>query len=227
MKQLFIALSLFCLCLCSCSKSANQGSKNESENWSQYSALMKKAVKSPTTEKKLFGDFEIGMSEAQVDSIIKAMYENDDLIYFLDVNQDSAPIRMDDSYDINTSAFIFRHEKTPFYIEFTPNYLSGRLVGLFCILKPDKDHKYDEPPYKIMADIFQASERGKGFTKIEMSGWNKEKPEEVVYSFVKDNLEVLFFPQPSGDGTMSYRNIPDMEALAAEERKNNDSSKEL
>ncbi len=239
MKKIIFVLTLLCTLFYSCKdKSANrsnpkdESAKNQSEysdSYKSYKNLYNKAKESPVTETKLFGGFEIGMNEAQVDSVIKSMYDKGKLIYFLEINEDFGTIHDRDEFTIGNCAYEFSHESTPFYIEFTPKYLSGRLVGLFCIIIPDKDHKYSQPPHRIMADIFQASERGKTFKRVNLPLKGKKGEKVEIIYFIKDNLEVSFYPQEQQlkEGTMQYSNIPDMEAYWAEQRKKNDSSNEL
>lgn len=230
-------MTLLCTLFYSCKdKSTNrvnpkdESAKNQSEysdSYKSYKNLYNKAKVSPVTETKLFGGFEIGMNEAQVDSVIKSMYDKGKLIYFLEINEDFGTIHDRDEFRIENCAYKFSHESTPFYIEFTPEYLSGRLVGLFCIIIPDKDHKYSQPPHRIIADIFQASERGKAFKRVNLTFKGEKGEKGVDYFFIKDNLQVSFYAQESEKGTMHYRNIPDMEAYEAEQRKKNNSSNEL
>lgn len=167
------------------------------------------------------------MSEAQVDSVVKSMFDEDNLIRSEDINEDYAPLYERDFFNIYNSAYEFRHDTTPFYIEFTPEYLSGRLVALFCVIIPNKHYTYKRPIHKIMADIFQNSERGKTFKRVTLPYEKGNGEKEDFYYFIKDNLEVSFYHQGSEKGTMHYHSIPDEEALSAQKQEQNNSSKEF
>lgn len=196
------------------------------EDW-KFDELYTQAKKAPVTETKLFGGFELNMNEQQVDSVIKSMYEAGKIEYYFDINQDSAIIHDESVYTIGSSAYRFWHKNTSVYITFRPEYLSGRLVGLFCIIKPVKGQKYEQPLFKVMADIFKDSDRGRTFTYFEQTLETADGKEEKMFKFIKGNLFVAFYPQTSEEGTMYYRNIPDAEAYWAEQEKDNDSAKDL
>ena len=201
-----VLLSVVSLVSCSAKESPGNSAKEDNTIEKEYGQYLQKSSKSPLIEKKLFGGFEIGMTEPQVDSVIKTMYGEGKLVHFLDWNEDMAPVRSKDEFTIQTSVYRFRQDGISMGLALLPHYRSGRLVALSCSVELDKDEKYDKPPHELLAEFFQKSDRGQKFKKAVFQF--EKGPERIC--FIKDNLEVSFYGDSENWG-MSYLNIPDYE----------------
>ena len=180
------------------------------EEYSAFYDAYKKAETSDIIERKFLAGFEIGQTEEQVDSVVKSLYDQNSLVYFLDLNEEYVPIRDKEDYKIMFSYIEYHIDGKTFYLHLTPSYVDGRLAAMFCTIVNKKQQTLDKPIYKYFSDAFQASERGKNFQKYDIPMHNEETGEQYPYlSYVKDNLNVAFYPQiDSEEGTIDYKNVP-------------------
>lgn len=223
MDRFFFPACLFVVefLLNSCSGSQNSGTPAEVQ---AYQDAIIAASNAEIAETKLLSEFRIGMSESQVDSVVKILYQENKLIHWLDVNSDYAPIRDESEYTIDLSYYIFSDNGKEYYLSMHPQYVNSKLSQLFCTIKNKKGQKDEQPLHLIFSILFENSTRGKSFRKFELSMLDeKGNVDGKIMSFIKDNLEVLFYPQKDSNiGSIQYINVPE-----AHIRQENTSQNEL
>ncbi len=221
MKNIFPVLIL-CIVACSCQDKSDRQDAIKNKN---FDKTYDKALKSDIIETKLISDFHIGMTEAQVDSVIKCLYEKNRLQYWMDVNAEYAPIHDKDMYTINTSYLEFILNGRFFYIKIRPEYINGKLSEMYCSIENKEWQKLDKPPHLIFAEAFENSGRGKTFKKFTTPLLNTDG--ETIgesIAFFKDNLEISFIFTPE-ESLIVYQNIPDTPNRGNKEKK--DSAQDL
>ena len=174
----------------------------------EFSTAYQNASTSPIVETKLFGDFLLGMSPTQVDSVFKKWVDKREVVNSLYAGKTEAPI-MDEfdleSATISNSAYLYYVGLSyPLDIQFYPKYVDEKLSGLFCSVDTPEENIHPGEVYKLLADEFEASERGSKFKKIKMviNG-------DSAIIFIKDNLEIIFFPQSDRkSSSIQYVNVP-------------------
>lgn len=204
MKKILLSI-LWCLIVCSCQKTSAVGNK-------EYADAYQNALNSEIIETKLLSDFRIGMTENQVDSVVKSLYHNGKLIYWDDINTEYVPIRDESEYAIGLSYYVFSNQGKEYYLSMHPDYKNGKLSRMFCTIKNKTGQKINKPLHIIFSEIFENTERGKSFRKfiVPMINENGVPTSSQAIFFIKDNLEISFYPQiDTQEGTMQYRNIPD------------------
>lgn len=201
MRQLSLML-IAILLLVSCSNN-HQTSGNL-----EYAKKYQTALQSEIKETKCIAGFEIGQSQAQVDSVWNDLYEGGLLIYFDDIDKFEAHVRGKESYDIDLSYMSFVHDKQQFYISVTPKLIDDKLSELFCIIKRSaQSPASDKATHILFSEIFENSGRGWRFEKFIVPIKNSDKK---IIAFIKDNMEIQFYPQDDENvGTLHYRNVPD------------------
>lgn len=201
MQQLSLILTAILL-LVSCSNN-HQATGNL-----EYAKKYQTALQSEIKETKCIAGLEIGQSEAQIDSIWKDLYERGLLIFFEDIDKFEAPVREKESYTTDFSYISFVHDKQRFYIAVKPKLIDDKLSELYCVIKrSDQSPASDKPTHILFSEIFENSERGRQFEKFIVPFDNSD---EKMIAFIKDNMEILFYPQQDENlGTLHYRNVPD------------------
>lgn len=219
MKVFFIKifnLLILLLIICSCNKKDSQKGNIEGEDLDQYGLSYKQASESPIIETKLFDGFKIGMSPQQVDSVFNIWVKDTKVIKTLEAGQTYGTI--DPFYsEAKIDSYSYKYDVGLPYtldIQFYPQYIDNELIELYCSIQTPKENMDPEKVYKFLADEFEKSERGKEFQKFNL----KINDQEII-SFIKDNLEIQFFPQPgTGTSSISYRNVPSMKKLIEQEK---------
>ena len=202
--------------LCSCnSKKAAPAAEPDPE----FVTALQSAQKSLVLESNLISGFKIGMTEEQVDSVIQSLYASNSLIHRDDVNEDMIPLRESWEYSVNTSCLEYNIQDKTYYISLNPIYAKGRLTELVCTITNAKGQNLDAPLHVIFSKFFEQSERGKSFKKFT----NKDENGEEMIFFIKDNLEIVFFPQSPDEtgevkGTIQYDNIPGLDEIEEENK---------
>lgn len=201
MRQLSLILTAILL-LVSCSNNHQTSSNLE------YAKKYQTALQSEIKETKCIAGFEIGQSEAQVDSVWNDLYERGLLIYFDDIDKFEAPVRGKDSFEISLSYLSFVHDKQQFYISVEPKLIDDKLSELFCVIKRSaQSSPGDKPTHILFSEIFENSERGRQFEKFIVPCKNSDVNMTV---FIKDNMTIWFYPQQDENvGTLHYQNVPD------------------
>lgn len=198
--------------------------KNADKVDDEYITAMTEAQKSPINETKLFGGFELGMSPQQVDSVFNVWVHERKVMRAEEADKTEASI-IDEDFDnpsIDTYAYMYYVGlQYPLGIQFYPEYLDDKLVGLFCSVKTPKENINPKESYKYLAEEFENSSRGEHFKKI-----NMEIEGNPAIVFIKDNLEIMFFPQPElEESSIKYTNVPLQEKyLKQQEQKKKESS---
>lgn len=200
----------------SCSNHASTNSEPNNANDEAFFEAFKKGETSDVIERNLLSGFQIGQDEGQVDSVIKSLYDRKALVYFLEVNEDYGTIHSASDFDIHTSSIEYHIAGKTFYLNLFPEYINGKLDGLFCSIVAMKDQKLEKPIYMYFSDAFESSERGKEFHKFDNTFVDEETGEKHYrIDFIKDNLLISFYPQPDfEEGTIDYSNIPNWKLRA-------------
>ncbi len=224
-KSSFILLCWLILC-CGC---ANKSSNNNILPEELFNAL-KDASQSEVKEIKLFAGFEIGMSENQVDSVLRVLINEGKIAdYHGDKSFETAVITETDSeFPLFISDFHYKFKMTDnnyCYLSFSPIYLNDKLCEMMyeiSVANSSIDLIKDKP-YIQLAHFFENTERGKTFHKIAF----KEETGDSAYFFIKDNLLVYFDNLNGNGGEMVYRNVPDEEKMFKEMKAKEDPSSDF
>lgn len=222
MKLKFYAFFAILLMIFGACKNNNNNS-SESVN-DEYSKYRLQAEKSPVLETKLFGSFELGMSPQQVDSVFNVWVREGKVMREDEADKTEATII---DYELDKPSidnYVYSYYiglPYPFGIKFYPEYIDDKLIGLFCSVKTPKENINPKDAYKYLAEEFENSSRGEKFRKI-----NMEIEGNPAFVFIKDNLEIMFFPQPEVDeSSIHYTNLPlQGKYLQQEEQKKKDAS---
>lgn len=213
MKKIFCILLMsglmFSMYNCTSNNTRSNNNKENNKNNSDTNIeVLNKAEFSKVTETKLFGGFKFGMVDSEVDSVIKALGNENKLALSDYINDDAAPI---EDYDIYNSSYeLWLDYDHKMYLSFTPKYLDGHLSEMFYSIKVANidRKKYKEKPYVMLARYFQNTERGATFKKIGMID-----DKDSLFFYCKDNLVVTFQPSNNDEGIMIYYNAPEAKAL--------------
>ena len=209
------------LIFCACRNANKNTSESINDEYSEYSL---QAEKSPILETKLFGGFELGMSPQQVDSVFNVWVHERKVMRADEADKTEATII---DYELDKPSienYVYSYYiglPYPFGIKFYPEYLDDKLVGLFCSVKTPKENINPKEAYKYLAEEFENSSRGEKFRKI-----NMDIEGNPVIVFIKDNLEIMFFPQSElNESSIQYTNVPlQKKYLKQEEQKKKDAS---
>lgn len=174
----------------------------------EYAAKHQAALWSDVKETKCIAGIEIGQTEVQIDSVWDDLYERGLLIFFDDIDKLEVPIRGKGEYTIDLAYILFSHDKQQFYISVKPKMIDGKLSELFCIIKRSTQNSSgDKPVHSFFSEIFENSARGQHFEKFIVPIADSDNR---IIAFIKDNLEIQFYPQQDKNaGTLHYRNVPD------------------
>lgn len=219
MKGLLYITFFFSLIFIAC----QQKNTEQKESGNEYELAHENAKKSEITETKLFGGFELGMSQKQVDSVFQVWVDSNKVIPTYDAHKiDIAPVYPSSEKakaNIRDYSFNYMSEFVyPININFVPGYIDDKLVNLFCFVVSPEGHLKKDNVHFYMAEQFEKSTRGEGFKKYIGN-------EGEIY-FIKDNLEIQFGLLPlNNDGYILYSNMPLDEAyIKQEEQRKKDAS---
>lgn len=189
------------LLLASCKGSAPTSESNPEIQ--TYISHCQSAEKSPVTETTLFAGFRLGMTEEEVDSTAKALFDAGKMSFFFDRRDGFSTIHDREEvslangweYEMPTTTGIY-------YINFIPRYYKGQLSQLFCTVKSQDSDLTSREITKTMITLFEGSDRAPAFKKYILR-------DSLDVSFIKDNLEISFYPQPElPEATIHYINLP-------------------
>lgn len=217
-NYLFLILGLT-LMISACKQNSQKNADND-----EYITALIEGQKSPINETKLFGGFELGMSPQQVDSVFNVWVHEGKVMRADEADKTEGTII---DYEIDKPSidnYVYSYYvglPYPLGIKFYPEYLDDKLVSLFCSVKTPKENINPKEAYKYLAEEFENSSRGEHFKKF-----NIEIEGNPAIVFIKDNLEIMFFPQPElEESTIQYTNVPHQEKyLKQQEQKKKDSS---
>lgn len=220
-----LILILILMITISCGRNNNHNEATSGVN-DEFMLAYKNASLSPIVQTKCFGGFCLGMSPQQIDSVFKIWVNEYKIVKSDEAGTGYASI-IDTTYiEPKIDSYAYTYEVGLSYtldIQFYPSYLDNRLVSLFCSVKTPEKNMNPKEVYKFLADEFEKSERGKNFKKfnLEIDGFEN-------ICFIKDNLEISFFPQPDlAESSISYRNIPLMEQFYKQEKAKTDPARDL
>ncbi|MBD5189064.1 MAG: hypothetical protein HDS95_02135 [Bacteroidales bacterium] len=209
MRKILI-VSLISLFFASCGNkiSKEENATSDDDSMLEFTTAYQNASSSPIVETKLFGDFLLGMSPTQVDSVFKIWVDKREIVNSLYAGKTETPIM--DEFDVkcatisNSAYHYYVGLGYPLDIQFYPKYIDEKLVGLFCSVDTPEENMHPGDVYKLLADEFETSERGRKFKKIKMIN---NGDSSII--FIKDNLEIIFFPQKDRkSSSIQYINVP-------------------
>jgi len=225
-KSSFLLLCWLILC-CGC---ANKSSNNNilTEELSNASRV---ASQSEVIDKKLFAGFEIGMSENQVDSILRLLLIEGKIANYHGDKSFETVVLTDPNpeFPLFISDFHYAFKMTDnnyYYLSFRPTYLNDKLCEMMYEINVANSSidLIKDKPYIQMARYFENTERGKAFHKIAIKN---EETGDSAYFYFKDNLLVYFDNFNGNGGEMVYRNVPDEEKMFKEMKAKEDQSSDF
>lgn len=213
------------MAFCSCNNKKEQTKENEEDDLGKYALASYHASLSDINETKLFEGFQFGMTPNQVDSVFNIWVKEQKVIRFDEAGKSNASV--DPFYsDAKIDTYAYRYDVgLPYTLDimFTPRYLEDKLVSLYCSIKTPKENMNPKEVYKFLADAFEVSERGKGFQKFIIDTNNIHG---II--FIKDNLEINFYPQPQKEeSSIVYNNVPLMKKYENQASKKIDPARSL
>lgn len=222
-KIFFICIfSIFFIC---CTHNTNTNlepkidEKTDSIN-NKYFQLVKKGKQSNVTITKLFGGYELGMTQKECEEVFRSFYKNGDLIKSDEVGKNWGTTMVE--WEVNTSncSYVYHRGDQDLYIKFFSQFLDGKLAELICIVR-NKEYTDGDKIYKLLAENFENTERGRQFDKFNF-------PDDKLIVFIKDNLMISFSPQKDyKEVTICYTNLPQLDAMREEYARNRNSSSNL
>lgn len=191
--------------LCSCSNK----SKKDITFSKEFNDAYSNAIESEVKESKLYGDFYIGMTEFQVDSVVKEYLKKGKLAYN-DILNEYASVHEDYEYTIHSSMLRQFINNKEVFLSMSATYTDSILTGMSYEIKKDDFDEDDCNLYIEFAKEFERSERGKRFLKEVCIEPETSKP---LYFFIKDNLIISFQPQTNRPGSIYYDNVPSQQTV--------------
>lgn len=208
--QKILIVCLISLFFVSCGKkiSKEENATSDEDSMLEFATACQNASSSLIVETKLFGDFLLGMSPAQVDSVFKKWVDKREVVNSLYAGKTEVPIM--DEFDVkcasisNSAYQYYVGLPYPLDIQFYPEYIDEKLAELFCSVVTPEENMHPGDVYKLLADEFEISERGSKFKKIKVVNNG-----DSAIIFIKDNLEIIFFPQEDRkSSSIQYINVP-------------------